>query len=287
MNWNPGNNPQKVTTQVVDITPTLAKQYLLENKDNRKLREKLIKKYASLMKNGEWVLTDQAISFDVNGRLLNGQHRLNAVVLSGVTIKSLVTRNLPGDSFKYMDQGAMRTQSDIHKMSPKASGVISSFNQILWKSDITFTQVDHARTYVLVNKNGEETTIESFIDDRLSERKAKIISSSLSLACIIYWVDKTGEDEFLINFYEDLLKCSKSYELRRSLSSRGLSLLKMIETNVIGSWNRNDLLKKFLTFYNPDKSNVSLIKDATDEECQDLKNWCLKVLGINSRQMME
>jgi hypothetical protein len=47
------------------------------------------------MKGGNWSLTGQGISFDVDGNLLDGQHRLAAVVRSGVTISMIVLWDLP------------------------------------------------------------------------------------------------------------------------------------------------------------------------------------------------
>ena len=46
------------------------------------------------MQNGEWKLNGKSICFDWNGRLLNGQHRLSAVVRSGVPLTTLVVRGL-------------------------------------------------------------------------------------------------------------------------------------------------------------------------------------------------
>jgi len=271
--------PTEPSTRLVLITPTLAKQYLLQNKDNRKLRVHVIRKYASFMEKGEWILNDQSISFDVNGRLLNGQHRLNAVILSGITIKSFVTRNLPEDSFKYLDVGASRSNGDIHKMSKNLSALISSFFQITWKRDCTFTQIDNARNYLLNNMHDRVITIEDLIDNRLNKVRAKIISSSISVICLVYWIDKTGRDDVLLPFYDDLVKCSASYENRRTLNSRGLALLKQIETRKIGSWDRQLLCRTVLSLYNPQKLHMKNLIAASDEEFLELKNWCLKVLG--------
>jgi len=267
------------STRLVLITPTLAKQYLLQNKDNRKLRAPIIKKYASFMEKGEWILNDQSISFDVNGRLLNGQHRLNAVILSGITIKSFVTRNLPEDSFKYLDVGASRSQGDIHKMSKYCAALISSFHQITWKRDCTFTQINNARNYLLSSMNDRAITIEDLMDNRLCRTKKKIISSSISVLCLVYWIDKTGRDDVLLPFYEELINCSSSYENRRSLNSRGLAFLKQIETRKVGSWDRQLLCRTALSLYDPQKLHMKLLVPAGDEEFVGLRDWCLKVLG--------
>jgi hypothetical protein len=47
------------------------------------------------MKRGYWALNHQPIAFDEEGNLLDGQHRLAAIVRSGKTIRMLVARNVP------------------------------------------------------------------------------------------------------------------------------------------------------------------------------------------------
>ena len=62
------------------ITPEIAREMLKKNTNNRPLSKRTLSRYVQLMKNGEWGITTDAIGFDVNGRLINGQHRLNEVV---------------------------------------------------------------------------------------------------------------------------------------------------------------------------------------------------------------
>lgn len=73
------------------INPDIATQMLKYNTCNRPLSRNTISKYASLMRLGEWHFSHQAIAFaeDDNGNLLlvDGQHRLAAVIQSGISVK--------------------------------------------------------------------------------------------------------------------------------------------------------------------------------------------------------
>lgn len=80
------------------ITPDIAREYLTHNKINRNLRKYAVKNYARDMKNGEWQLTPQGISFYENGDLADGQHRLEAVVMAGVPVEFYVTYDVPMES---------------------------------------------------------------------------------------------------------------------------------------------------------------------------------------------
>lgn len=76
------------------LTPEIAQDMLSYNTCNRPLSRNTVAKYARMMKQGEWFLSHQAIAFteDDNGKqiLVDGQHRLAAVVQSGTTIKTTV-----------------------------------------------------------------------------------------------------------------------------------------------------------------------------------------------------
>jgi hypothetical protein len=65
------------------------------------------------MKNGTWVSNGETIKFTISGRLIDGQHRLMACVLSGVTIRVLVARGLPENAQDTVDAGRKRTAADV------------------------------------------------------------------------------------------------------------------------------------------------------------------------------
>lgn len=95
------------------IGPDEARKMLARNDGNRKIRRGRVKRYARALREGRWLPTGDAICFGVDGKLLNGQHRLLAVVESGVEIFSIVAFGLPPESFKVMDRGATRDPGDL------------------------------------------------------------------------------------------------------------------------------------------------------------------------------
>lgn len=98
----------------IDITPAQAQRWLGRNKRNRPLRPGQVKRYAKLMDEDKWITSPDAIAFDSEGRLINGQHRLQAAVRAEETIESaLVATGLPAGAFKIADMGAKRTAADV------------------------------------------------------------------------------------------------------------------------------------------------------------------------------
>ena len=97
------------------ITPELAYEALIHNDENfqRPLTPGTVKEYARRMREKAWPLVPDPISFDVKGRTQNGQHRLHAVVESGVPIPAWCFFGQPEDNFAFYDIGRKRTPSDI------------------------------------------------------------------------------------------------------------------------------------------------------------------------------
>ena len=103
-------------TTLETITPESASHYLLSNGGNRKLREDRIKQIVDIIKTGEWQTTHQGIAFSENGSLLDGQHRLHAIVKSNIPVLVQVTRGVSNDAFKTIDCGLKRSSSDLTKL---------------------------------------------------------------------------------------------------------------------------------------------------------------------------
>lgn len=102
----------RITWEVVDVDPELAMEWLLNNENNRKHREALVRQYAQDMVEGRWEFNGEPIQFSATGRLLNGQHRLKAVLRSQTTQKFTVGRGFADSIQGTIDTGARRTAGD-------------------------------------------------------------------------------------------------------------------------------------------------------------------------------
>lgn len=101
-------------TEIIKITPRIAQEMLKNNSNNRPLSEKYLQRLVLLMKNGEWKEgTGEAIKFGMSGKMHDGQHRLTALIMAGITLEFLVISGLNDDIFEVIDQGRMRNQGDV------------------------------------------------------------------------------------------------------------------------------------------------------------------------------
>lgn len=83
-------------TTIEKITPKLAEEYLKKVRQGhqRKLIVSRAETYAREMRAGHWFLNHQGIAFDENDNLIDGQHRLKAVIICGLTVPMLVARGI-------------------------------------------------------------------------------------------------------------------------------------------------------------------------------------------------
>lgn len=105
-------NTTGLTTEIVKVTPAMAEKWLGKNVKNRNLAQRDVNRYAKAMERGEWLITGEAIKFAGTGELLDGQHRLAAIVQTGRTIPLLVVRGLHSEVQDVLDTGKARTAAD-------------------------------------------------------------------------------------------------------------------------------------------------------------------------------
>jgi hypothetical protein len=117
------------------ITPSQAAEWLekYNTANYRKLGQTTVKKYADLLRRGEWPLTSASISFGADGRLLDGQHRLAACALADVPLTTFVVRGITSDAELYIDTGKPRSFSDyLRYLGEKNSTALATTLNILY-----------------------------------------------------------------------------------------------------------------------------------------------------------
>lgn len=93
------------------IDPLRAQAILAKNTRNRPLRKSVVRTYAQEMASGRWH-PHLPICIDSDGDLLDGQHRLSAVVECGIGQWFTVIKSLARDAFSAIDGGVKRTNAD-------------------------------------------------------------------------------------------------------------------------------------------------------------------------------
>lgn len=132
----PGITSSGPSYSILDVTPQLAKEWLDHNTHNRNLRDRAIAAYARDMKAGNWAENGEAIKFAADGTLLDGQHRLSAIIEADVTIRMLIVTGLQATDQETMDAGRKRSLSDaLHLRGETNSSVLGSIlrRTLMWE----------------------------------------------------------------------------------------------------------------------------------------------------------
>ena len=99
--------------ELMDVTPALATQWLETMAANRKLNETHVERLAEDIRRGDWRQTFDPVRFNRKGELVDGQHRLSAIVACGKTVPLYVARNLDPRAMAVIDTGRARSVADV------------------------------------------------------------------------------------------------------------------------------------------------------------------------------
>lgn len=104
------------TVEIKLVTPNLAQAMLsFLHEDQRRVRVRHASGLAAHMKAGRFEGID-TIKLDSDGNVIDGQHRLCAIVESGIPQHMIIVSSVPDAVKQYLDQGAKRNEGDRLKM---------------------------------------------------------------------------------------------------------------------------------------------------------------------------
>jgi hypothetical protein len=103
-----------VTVAGMWVTPSTARAMLDSTEvDNRRARPKHVERFARVIREGRWRVNGETVVIDDKGNLIDGQHRLLAIIRAGAPAPMLIVRGVPTEAFTSLDQGSVRTAADV------------------------------------------------------------------------------------------------------------------------------------------------------------------------------
>jgi hypothetical protein len=182
------------SSRILTITPEIAKILLNFNVKNRLVRPSHVNFLVKEILNGNWVFTGDPIRFDNLGNLIDGQHRLNAIVKSNKPQEMLVQYGLNSEVFTRIDTGKKRSSSDVFSIEdvPNATVAASlSRNLLNFKKGVfceTGTKSSFSNTellqYYLENPHLEQKVSEAVSLYKKSNRLLEPSVMATTFACI-------------------------------------------------------------------------------------------------------
>lgn len=232
----------KITAEVVKITPKMAEQWLASNTHNRTLRESQIDMLIDVIQRGDWLLNGDAIRFAADGTLLDGQHRLWAISLAEVAVESLVIRGLPNETQATMDLGKRRNLADQLKLAGYTSGLnLASVINVKWK-----LLNDEMRSSSIPTVQQGLAILETYPDlveaTKVANRYHRRLTGSIGVVGAVYHsfseVDPDAAEAFMESLIEgtDLKVGSPIYALRRHIETVRMNAT-TLAAYFIKAWN--------------------------------------------------
>lgn len=93
------------------VTPEMAAEWLKANRSNRPVNRNAVARAALAIRSGRWKFNGQTATFSATWRLLDGQHRLLAIIEAGIAVEMLVWTGIDDDAMVTIDTGGAGTRS--------------------------------------------------------------------------------------------------------------------------------------------------------------------------------
>jgi hypothetical protein len=123
----------RVRSRVQKITPEKAAEMLAANTANRPLSKSTVRGFAEAMRRGDWLVTHQGIAFDTRGVLVDGQHRLAAIVEAELPVEMTVFTEVEPDTFDVLDTGKRRNAADVLAIEgEKSTTMLAAMVRTVW-----------------------------------------------------------------------------------------------------------------------------------------------------------
>ena len=167
------------TFEVVTMTPQWASQLLGQTKQrNRKFKRRHLERLTSTIQSGNWYITAQGIALDQDNNILDGQHRLAAVVRAEKPIQIMLGRNLDPGIFNVVDTGSTRTAGDALDILGSSKGktvaaalknyqLYYQYPKVKWSGNHTPAHTEVTKLYDL-----HKDYVENMIEEIARRRKS-------------------------------------------------------------------------------------------------------------------
>lgn len=218
---------QDIVAEVVTITPEQATQWLRCNKNNRPVRRRHVAFLAEEMLAGNWQVNGQAIIIADDEQVLDGQHRLLAIIEAGRPVQSMVVYGITPEAFKTIDTGAVRTGADalaLHFLDINAATIKCVATAVQWCKSLEtgslHAKLKTSNTDVIAYVKAHPSLLQCAETLQSYPKDARPLSLGLGTALYEMFARKKPElaDKFMRDLYtgENLVRTDVEWLLRQA-----------------------------------------------------------------------
>lgn len=250
-------------SELMWITPELAREWLGEkNEDNRRQRESYSADLVETRRRGEWKLTHQGIAFTRSGKLVDGQHRLRMVDLSGEPIQAFVTTGLADDVFDAIDCGLKRNLGDRARIGPNLASVCALALRTISVRD----SPSYTRALIVAGLGACHADLENYAPTIIRYFSA----APMRLAACITILDQpegrraTNVRDYVLNQYRALV--IQDYD---GMAPASKSLCRQVANGTAHSIRQSESLARGFRVFDPSRSQITKIQIMPDRLAAD------------------
>jgi len=111
-----GQTEPALRMEIVEVDDEKARTWLDDMAPNRSVSNTNLNNLIRAMEEGRWHQDASPIKFDRHGRLVDGQHRLFAIIHTGITQTFVVIWGVESDAMTTLDTGKSRNRADVLKI---------------------------------------------------------------------------------------------------------------------------------------------------------------------------
>lgn len=134
----------KSTSKPTRITPSMAMDWLETMVVNRRLSQSIIDAIARDIRAGKWRINGDPIRFDTKGHLIDGQHRLWAIIEASKSVDSYVVTDIHPSAMSTIDTGKRRSFSNHLEICGHTlyATCVAAMVRLLWVESIGSEALD-------------------------------------------------------------------------------------------------------------------------------------------------
>ncbi|WP_030795548.1 hypothetical protein [Streptomyces sp. NRRL S-920] len=158
-------NSNGPSAHIIELHPQLASRVLRRNTKNRNVRAATVEDYVRDIQANTWPLNGEAIKVDVQGNVLDGQHRLHAVVKANEPVTTFIVGGLPPETQATMDSGLRAKHPEIRRSAEIALRTRAAFPHIpqsaLGTAHFLFNAIDPSQCAWFFQRLGDGVELSS------------------------------------------------------------------------------------------------------------------------------
>lgn len=237
------------------VTPQVAKEFLSKNTDNRHQRGWWVSCLAKAIKRGDWIPTHQGVAFSKSGKLIDGQHRLEAIVESNMPVEMLVVTDVRDDAYKVLDNGIKRTLADLTGINVRTTEVCRILARLVYGGN----SVTSAEECLEIYNTGVGEVSDNLVE--YCGKQIKVYSSAPMRTAAVCLILDGYNQNYIKELYSNL--CHQQFN---ELPNVAQNFIRQVTDGRVNANNKSNLLARGLKVFNPEFKDVSRLQISDSEE---------------------